>query len=240
MGKKSAEVGALVSSHQVRGPRCPSDIPGEGQGLTWSGGACPLPVSCRMSTPGRQCRAQPVLSCVGFSSVSHAWFCEPLQVLVSPRRPVPQPWPPLHVGQQWGDGVPTEWALREDGCHCPGAPGPHGCDTRDRYALQAAGRPVVPSKDQEGACPKPPTDGLGAGGPVLSLPRPSRALPFWSGLPEAFSVSPAVRNSVPCPLAHWHCVCPQGASRGEQWRRRGHSLVRGPALQLETEELPSN
>lgn len=99
LGKKTAEAGALVSSRQVRGTRCPSDVPGDGQVLRFGRG---LPAARFLShvRSWERCRVQPVLS-----SVSHAWFCEPLQVLVSPRRPVPNPGL-LSMWENSGEGFP--------------------------------------------------------------------------------------------------------------------------------------
>lgn len=128
-----------------------------------------------------------------------------------------------------------------------------GASAREHLVLPA-GTPVVSMhlkqqgglwcllKTRRGLVRSPPPQwmALGPEAPVLSLPR--RHVPCCSGqgLPEAFSVSPAIGNSAPRAAGLLAlCLGLQGASRGEQWRCRGHSFVRGPALQLEAEELPS-
>lgn len=79
--------------------------------------------------------------------------------------------------------------------------------------------------------------GLSKANPAVASP----ARPWGQvALSPGEGLSEASRNQLSRPPGSLALLLrPQGAGRGEQWGCRGHSFLWGPALQLETEELPS-
>lgn len=180
--------------------------------------------------------------------VSHIWSSEALHDLVSHRRQgSPNPHPHFARGTM-GDGEPPCLPWDRDGCPCRGSP---------LILITVVLRCLLRMGKfrGEGACSRPAQPGLPSsldsqlwgraapGPPPTPHPCAFHALPLGAGRPEAswspLSCPSLLGSPVPVPAASMTLFLgPQGATGGEQRACCGSCSLRGPALQLEAEELP--
>lgn len=168
--------------------------------------------------------------CVGNKLALRAWSCEALWPVSQAGTPSP--------GLHFAHGIMGRWRvplslLWRRGALAWGAPE----NTFDLYARVKQQAGLTASSKGEGtereeACPRPAQTWP----PQPSDPWPQGpvALSPGEGLPVA---SRHQLSCPPCSLGPF--LGPQGASCAEQWGGRGCSFLRGPSLQLEAEELPS-